>query len=295
MAGVEEVHETESGAILAFTKRVVVKMHRAGTNEDALQVRLNWAAHPDLAGVLVPPLSTNMGHIRGRPVTSWPRVETLNPDDEPSIPWFEAARLLARLHLIGRTLLAKPATTKTSDSPDAGAIARVHRTLRRVDQALASTPHLEYLNLLNRVGRALTGELASATTDPGSLTLIHGDFHAGQLGRIPGADWQLIDIDDLGVGDPAWDLARPAGLWAAGLLPDGLADLPQRISICARSWRPSVWRSVVTARSPGTVCRVCHDRPLPGAARSLVADDHRRGSHSCRPLGRDVTAGTIGA
>ena len=220
MAGVEEVHETESGAILAFTKRVVVKMHRAGTNEDALQVRLNWAAHPDLAGVLVAPLSTNIGHIRGRPVTSWPRVETLNPDDEPSIPWSEAAGLLARLHLIGRTLLAKPATPKTYDSPQAGAIARVHRTLRRVDQALASTPHLEYLNLLNRVGRALTGELASATTDPGRLTLIHGDFHAGQLGRIPGADWQLIDIDDLGVGDPAWDLARPAGLWAAGLLPD---------------------------------------------------------------------------
>ena len=30
----------------------------------------------------------------------------------------------------------------------------------------------------------------------------------------------LIDVDDLGVGDPAWDLARPAGFWAAGLIPD---------------------------------------------------------------------------
>jgi hypothetical protein len=27
-------------------------------------------------------------------------------------------------------------------------------------------------------------------------------------------------VDDLGVGDPAWDLARPAGFWAAGLIPD---------------------------------------------------------------------------
>ena len=26
--------------------------------------------------------------------------------------------------------------------------------------------------------------------------------------------------DDVGVGDPAWDLARPAGFWAAGLIPD---------------------------------------------------------------------------
>jgi hypothetical protein len=30
----------------------------------------------------------------------------------------------------------------------------------------------------------------------------------------------LLDVDDLGLGDPAWDLARPAGYWAAGLLPD---------------------------------------------------------------------------
>ena len=33
-----------------------------------------------------------------------------------------------------------------------------------------------------------------------------------------GSAWRLIDIDDLGIGDPAWDLARPAGFWAAGLL-----------------------------------------------------------------------------
>jgi aminoglycoside phosphotransferase (APT) family kinase protein len=49
--------------------------------------------------------------------------------------------------------------------------------------------------------------------------LVHGDFHFGQLGRHTGA-WVLIDVDDLGVGDPAADLARPAGFWAAGLLPD---------------------------------------------------------------------------
>src|SRR4029453_4074271 len=50
-------------------------------------------------------------------------------------------------------------------------------------------------------------------------TLVHGDWHLGQLGRRDGP-WVLIDVDDLGVGDPAWDLARPAGFWAAGLIPD---------------------------------------------------------------------------
>jgi aminoglycoside phosphotransferase (APT) family kinase protein len=49
--------------------------------------------------------------------------------------------------------------------------------------------------------------------------LVHGDFHLGQLGHQLGA-LVLIDVDDLGVGDPAADLARPAGFWAAGLLPD---------------------------------------------------------------------------
>lgn len=60
---------------------------------------------------------------------------------------------------------------------------------------------------------------AGSATRP--VTLVHGDWHLGQLGRLPDtAPWLLIDVDDLGVGDPAWDLARPAGLWAAGLMPD---------------------------------------------------------------------------
>ena len=48
---------------------------------------------------------------------------------------------------------------------------------------------------------------------------MHGDWHLGQLGRLDGS-WRLLDIDDIGLGDPAWDLGRPAGFWAAGLLGD---------------------------------------------------------------------------
>lgn len=38
--------------------------------------------------------------------------------------------------------------------------------------------------------------------------------------RCPAPDgaWRLIDVDDLGLGVPAWDLARPAAWYAAGLL-----------------------------------------------------------------------------
>ncbi|OLT31447.1 hypothetical protein BJF79_37120 [Actinomadura sp. CNU-125] len=47
---------------------------------------------------------------------------------------------------------------------------------------------------------------------------MHGDWHLGQMVRVRDG-WRLIDIEDLGRGDPAWDLARPAALYCAGVLP----------------------------------------------------------------------------
>jgi hypothetical protein len=41
---------------------------------------------------------------------------------------------------------------------------------------------------------------------------------------LDAADWRLIDVEDLGIGDPAWDLGRPAAWFAAGLLPPAVWD-----------------------------------------------------------------------
>ncbi|MEU8531076.1 hypothetical protein AB0C77_36680, partial [Streptomyces sp. NPDC048629] len=61
--------------------------------------------------------------------------------------------------------------------------------------------------------------LYAPLTGSGEVYLV--DLHLGQLVRHPAPDgpWLLIDVDDLGLGEPAWDLARPAAWYAAGILP----------------------------------------------------------------------------
>ncbi|NUS43689.1 MAG: phosphotransferase, partial [Mycobacteriaceae bacterium] len=72
--------------------------------------------------------------------------------------------------------------------------------------------------------RVIRAALAAAPIpeSPKRHALTHGDWHLGQLLQLPDssgrARWLLIDIDDLGLGDPAWDLSRPAAWYAAGLL-----------------------------------------------------------------------------
>ena len=94
-------------------------------------------------------------------------------------------------------------------------VARLERALARVPSSAPAAP------LLLRVGSAVVTEAATA---PADRLLVHGDWHLGQLGRRIGARWRLLDVDDIGVGDPVWDLARPAGFWAAGLLSDAEWD-----------------------------------------------------------------------
>ncbi|MEU0276833.1 aminoglycoside phosphotransferase family protein, partial [Streptomyces sp. NPDC006307] len=203
----------------------VAKAHAPGTDEAAHRTRLAVAAHPRLSGILLPPLPVTAAEVRGRPVTAWPYGTPVDPADPDAAPWEEAATLLARLHAVPPAELPGPLPPMRGPAKAALAVAR----MRAAGPHPAAAPVLAAWARLPAWARAepeAPGREAPAPGVPAREAsgpragLCHGDLHLGQLVRHPAATgpWLLIDVDDLGLGDPAWDLARPAAWYAAGLL-----------------------------------------------------------------------------
>lgn len=162
-------------------------------------MRLRVAAASE---ALLSPLRAVPEAVGDRWRTEWPYVETVVPQPE-FLPWAEAGGLLARLHReepVGRI-------------PPHGWPQRLRRAMDELREHRDAT--------VLRAAADLPAAVWRAGSSARPLSVVHGDFHLGQLGRRDaGSPWLLIDVDDLGLGDPAWDLARPAGFWAAGLIPD---------------------------------------------------------------------------
>ncbi len=180
---------------------VVVKAHEPGTDPDELNARLKTAAR--LGEVMLAPLREAAEPVDGRLVTFWPAGRPVDPEDPDAAPWEDGGRLLARLH----------AVPVTGHLPPAGGPGRVAEAIARLDRvdggAEGAVVRAAYLGLP-------TEEYGPAEPER-SRGLTHGDWHLGQMVRHDGR-WSLIDVDDLGIGDPAWDLARPGAWYAAGML-----------------------------------------------------------------------------
>ncbi|NVN52341.1 phosphotransferase [Mycolicibacterium hippocampi] len=190
--------QTRSGAQIDVDGVVVHKLHRVGTDPRALGQRLRIAAE---SASLLAPISVIPEAVGPRWRTSWPVVETVVAESD-CLPWTQAGALLAALH---HEPVPGPAPVHGWPQRLRRGVDYVRKSPGSVKRAAAVLPEV--------VWRAGSADRPS--------TLVHGDWHLGQIGRLAsGAPWVLIDVDDVGVGDPVWDLARPAGFWAAGLIPD---------------------------------------------------------------------------
>ncbi|HEY8482564.1 MAG TPA: phosphotransferase [Spirillospora sp.] len=194
-----EILYRRHGVLVVRVGDVVVKAHRADRADGpSFPSRMKLAASlPDL---LVAPFRRLT--VDGRTVTVSAFAEPVDPGGR--LPWEEGARLLSELHT----------APVPADAPPWGGPGRVARLVSslghgpaedEVRRAFATLP-----SWIREQGREPSG--------PG-VRLIHGDWHLGQMVHIGDGRWRLIDIDDLGAGDPAWDLARPAALYSAGVLP----------------------------------------------------------------------------
>jgi hypothetical protein len=193
----------EDGAVVRHGD-TVAKAHAPGADPGELSLRLRTAA--GLPDILLAPLHPTPADLHGRPVTFWPYGTPVDPGAPDAAPWEAAGALLARLHQApaqaGLPAMRGPAKA-------AHAVRRLH----------AAGPHPATASVL-RAWATLPG-WARDEAPMASRVLCHGDLHLGQLVRHPpdSGDWLLIDVDDLGLGEPAWDLARPAAWYACGLLP----------------------------------------------------------------------------
>ncbi|CAI7974893.1 APH domain-containing protein [Frankia sp. Hr75.2] len=238
-----EVLTDRKGRLVVRHGDLVVKTHMAEEELQPLLARLRLAADPRLGDILLSPLRIRGGHggllapVGGRLVSAWPAGRALRVDEVEArvedAPWTAAAALLARLHATDLTALA-PAHV-----PAAGVCTRLRRSLDRMEAAVARATRAgaasdasvrEIERLADEVRRAyptLPSWLGRTPARPGTApALIHGDWHLGQVVRVASAPasaadagWRIVDVDDLGWGDPAWDLARPAAWFAAGILP----------------------------------------------------------------------------
>jgi hypothetical protein len=188
---------TPSDAEVYAGAGLVLKVHAPGTVPADLSRRL--AAAESLAPLLSPVEAEPRTAPDGRPATLWPRVPVLTADAPvPPDVWRHLGVLLAGLH-----------REPPPDLPPARPLRRLARAVARLDGTSDD----------QRVVSAEAGRLLAAGLVGEGRAVVHGDLHLGQVGVVE-AGLVLLDVDELAVGDPAWDLARPAGFWATGLLPD---------------------------------------------------------------------------
>lgn len=261
-AGADEVEvlaQADDAAVVRVGDEVV-KAHARETDEASLAARVG-AAHR-LAPVLLAPSTLTIDRRADRLMTRWP-VATPLAHDEATVPWAPIGALLARLH-------AADVASVDPDRrlPEAGGPRRLERAVQRLRAAPVSAERTVVLD-------AHAALPPAARAHASHRHLVHGDVHLGQVVRSADGHLRLLDVDELGVGDPAWDLARPAAWYAGGLMPE------------------AAWRSFLGGYLDAGGCAVDADDPWPaldGPARAMVVQAAARAVvRAGGPSGLDAT------
>nr|WP_245981425.1 aminoglycoside phosphotransferase family protein [Streptomyces reniochalinae] len=270
----EVLAERSDGTVVRVGDRVA-KAHDPDAEAGALAVRLGVAAAEQYAGVLLAPLPRG-GPVEvcgGRNASVWPYGSPVDPDDPGAAPWEAAGDLLARLHAAP---LPVPGRLPGPLPPMRGPV-KAARAVTRMRSAPGGTL-VAAARTVERAWAALPAWCRGEEPPPRATTVCHGDFHLGQLVRHPAGTggWHLIDVDDLGLGDPAWDLARPACWYATGLLvPD--------------AWERFLGAYVRTVRAAGARSGLAEEDPWPrldAPARALTVQSAALGIAKARAAGR---------
>ncbi len=235
--------------------RVHVRLRDAGKTRFDLGCRIHPLAEASrivaareafeaAGGKDVPRLS---GHIEryGILFEPWLDVETFDPDTFEHAE--DAGTVLARLHA-------------TPSPPALSATAR----------AALSATDFEGLRPLLRVDAALEARLFPLEIAPCErVTWCHNDFHPDQVARRRDGTWMLLDLDELGPGDPVADLAN----WIADRAVDErLGDFDE------------LSRALLAGYARGRGAPVDRARLLALTARGLV----HRGAAAVRRLQKDA-------
>ncbi len=154
-------------------------------------------------------------------ITYWPIAERLSENHLSNDLWSEVGKLLAKLH-------SSP-LDKTQKNPTElfSIFSQVNEKILDCFKKVKDSPVLErYLATIRRAWyRILTHKNFHVVLKNMRLrqrVWTHGDFHLGQIVFVKDnvrTKAMFIDVDTMCVSIPEWDLARPAALFASGILP----------------------------------------------------------------------------
>ena len=154
-------------------------------------------------------------------ITYWPIAEKLSENHLSNGLWSEVGKLLAKLHSSPLDKTQKYSTELFSIFSQVN-----EKIVECYKQAKDSPVHGQHLATIRRAWyRILTHRNFHVVLKDMRLkqrVWTHGDFHLGQIVFVKDNDRtnaMFIDVDTMCVSIPEWDLARPAALFASGILP----------------------------------------------------------------------------